>query len=176
MSICRTIRFGKPPLDLADVLFEPPDHHVGEDFLAANGHATAEPLRVEDLQEGGKAVGVAVVRGGGQEQPMFEAGREVADDARDARVDGVPLAARGGRVVRLVEDEQRPRPHVAQPIPQGTPVGLIDQQALRDQEPGVRTPRVDAVPAFLPDTRHIVLVEHLEGQAEPRLQLGLPLR
>ena len=71
-SICLTIRCGKPPCDLAEVLLEPADHDVVEQLLALDRHAAAEPLRVEDLQQGGEAVGVAVVRRGRQEQPVLE--------------------------------------------------------------------------------------------------------
>ena len=36
---------------------------------------------------------------------MFESGRDIADGARDLRVDRVASAARGRGVVRLVEDQ-----------------------------------------------------------------------
>ena len=103
-------------------------------------HAAAEALRVEDLQQGGEAVGVAVVRRGREEQPVLEPRGEVADGPGDLRVDGVFLAAGRGGVVGLVEDQQRAAAEVAQPVAQRRGVGFVDQQAVRDQEPRVRAP------------------------------------
>ena len=168
MSICATTRSGKPPCDLADVLLEPADHDVVEQLLALDRHAAAEPLRVEDLQQGGEAVGVAVVRRGRQEQPVLEARGQVADGPGDLRVDGVPRAAGRGGVVGLVEDEQRAGPEVAEPVAQRAGVGLVDQQPVRDEEPRVRRPGVDAVAALPADAGDVVLVEDLERQAEAR--------
>ena len=111
-------RSGKPPCDRADVLLEPADHDVVEELRALDRHAAAEPLRVEDLQQGREAVGVAVVRRGRQEQPVLEPRGQVADGAGDLRVDGVARAAGRGGVVRLVEDQQRAGPEVAEPVAQ----------------------------------------------------------
>ncbi len=117
MSICTTLRFGKAAQDLADVVLEPPDHHVVQHLLV-DRHAAAEPLGIEDFQQGREAIGVAVVRRGGEEQPVLEPRRQVADGAGDLRVDGVLLAAGRGGVVGLVEDQQRAAAELAQPVAQ----------------------------------------------------------
>ena len=98
--------------------------------------AAAEALRVEDLQQRREAVRVAVVRRGRQEQPVLEPRGQVADGAGDLRVDGVALAAGRGRVVGLVEDQQRAAAEVAEPVAQRSSVRLVDQQAVRDEERG----------------------------------------
>ena len=86
---------------LADVSLEPADHHVGE-LLGLDGHPPAKALRIEDLEQGREAVGVAVVGRGRQEQLVLEARREVADRAGEVGVDGVAGPAGRGRVVSLV--------------------------------------------------------------------------
>ena len=103
---------------------------------------------------------------------MLEPRGQVADGPGDLRVDGVFLAARRGGVVGFVEDQQRAGAEVAEPVAQRAGVGLVDQQAVRDQEPRVRAPRVDAEAALAADPLHVVLVENLEDQAEA----GLPAR
>ena len=52
-----------------------------------------EALRIENLQQGGEAVGVPVVRRGGKEETVLEARRQIAHGPRDLRIDGVPGAA-----------------------------------------------------------------------------------
>ena len=168
------VTLGETALDLADVVLEPADHDVVEHLLL-DGHAAAEALRVEDLQQGGEAVGVAVVRRGRQEQPMLEPRGQVADGPGDLRVDGVLLAAGRGGVVGLVQDEQRAAAEVAQPVAERAGVGFVDQEPMRDEEPGVGAPGIDAEAALAADPLHVLLVEDLEGQAEAVLQLVLPL-
>ncbi len=141
-----------------------------------DGHASAETLRVEDLEQGGEAVGVAVVGRGREEKPVLEPRGEVADGAGDLRVDGVLLAAGRGGVVRFVEDQQRAAAEIAQPVAERAGIGFVDQQAMRDQEAGVGGPRVDAEAAFPADSLHVVFVEDLERQAEAAFELVLPLK
>ena len=75
--------------------------------LAVRVDAPGEALVVEQLQQRGERLLVAVVRGRGQEQPVLEVRREPPDRLGLLRVDGVDLLRRGrGDVVRLVEDQQ----------------------------------------------------------------------
>ena len=170
MSICTTFRFGNPPR-ISRMSSLSRRTMTSSSIFLLDRHAAAEPLGVEDFQQGREAVGVAVVRRGGEEQPVLEPRRQVADGAGDLRVDGVLLAAGRGGVVGLVEDQQRAAAEVAQPVAQRAGVGLVDQQAVRDEEPGVRAPGIHAVAALAPDPGDVVLVEDLEGQAEAALQL-----
>ena len=107
---------------------------------------------------------------------MLEPPGQVADGPGDLRVDGVLRAARRGGVVGLVEDEQRAGPEVAEPVAQRGGVGLVDEQAVRDQEPRVGRPGVDPVAPLLPDPGDVVLVEDLEDHPEAVFQLILPLQ
>ena len=65
---------------------------------------------------------------------MLEPRGQVAHGPGDLRVDGVPLAARGGRVVGFVEDEQRAAAEGPQPVAQRPGIRFVDQQAMRDEE------------------------------------------
>ena len=169
------VRLGKPPWMIAEVLLEPPDHDLVA-VLRGDGHAAAEPLRIEDLEQRREAVGVAVVRRGRQEQPVLEPRGQVAHGPGDLRVDGVPLAARRGGVMGLVEDQQRAAAEGPQPVAERPGVGLVDQQAMRDQEAGMRAPRIDAEAALAPDPLHVLLVEDRKRQAEAGVEFVLPLQ
>jgi hypothetical protein len=48
----------------------------------------------------------------------------------DLRIDGVALTAGWRRVVRLVQDQHRARPEIAEPASKRPGVGLIDQQPV----------------------------------------------
>ena len=105
MVTCTTFRFGKAALDFPDVFLQSPDDH----FIAVLGrhrNAATEPLRIENLQQGREAVGVAVVRRGRKEQAMLEPWSQVTDGPRDLRINRVLLAAGRSRVMGFVEDEQ----------------------------------------------------------------------
>jgi hypothetical protein len=82
---------------------------------------------IEDFEERTEAVGMAVMGRGREEQAVLEAWGQVADGAGEAGVDGVTGATGGRGVVRPVEDEQRARAQVVQPVTQGADVGLVDQ-------------------------------------------------
>ena len=78
-------------------------------------------------------------------------------------------------MVRLVEDQQAPRPHRAEPGPQRIGVARIDQQVVRHEEAAVRHPRIHAEAALPPHPAQVGAVEDLEHQPEAILQLSLPL-
>jgi hypothetical protein len=77
---------------------------------------------------------------------MFEARREVPNGPRDVGVDGVSLATRWGRVMGFVQDEEAAWAEGAEPVAQWPRVGLVNQEALRNQKPRVRGPWVDPKP------------------------------
>ena len=52
----------KPAFELPDIGFEPPDQHFVE-LPLEYANPTAEALRVEDFEQGGKAVRMPVMRG-----------------------------------------------------------------------------------------------------------------
>ncbi len=55
----------KTALNLAHVFLKPPNHHVVERLLT-DGHTPAEPLRIENFEQGRKTVRMAVVGRGGK--------------------------------------------------------------------------------------------------------------
>ncbi len=160
--------------DLPEILFEAPDHDVVQHPLAGL-HASAESLRIEDLQQSREAVGVPVVRRRRKEQAVFEARREIADGPRDVGVDGVSLAARWGRVMGFVQDEEAAWAEGAEPVAKRPGVGLVNQEALRDQKPRVRGPGVDAEAALAAHTLNVILVQDFKPQAEAGIEFVAPL-
>jgi len=64
-----------------------PADHDGIEVAGADRDAAGEALRIEDLQQAGERVGVAVVRGGRKEQPVLEPRREVPDGPGELAVD-----------------------------------------------------------------------------------------
>ena len=165
---------GETAFKLSNVGLQAADHHVVELSLE-HLHAAAEPLRIEDFEQRGKTVGVAVVGRGGQEQPVLETRRNVPDGPRGLRVDGVAGAARRRRVVRFVQDQQRSRGELAQPVTQPGGVRLVDQQAMRDQKPRMRRPGVHGEAPLAPHAGHVRAVEDREREAEARFHLVAPL-
>src|SRR5215467_1941140 len=107
---------------------------------------------------------------------MLETAREVANCSRNVRINGVALAARGCRMMRFVQNQQRAWPEYVQPIAQRSGIGLIHQQPVRNQKPRMRGPRVHAESALAPDILDVVLIQNLELQAETVLELFLPLQ
>ena len=89
-----TIALREAALDLADVLLEPAHHDVLERLLAAHLDAAREAVGVEQLEQRGEAVRVAVVRRGREEQAVLEAAGEIAHGARELGLDAVAPAAR----------------------------------------------------------------------------------
>jgi hypothetical protein len=107
---------------------------------------------------------------------VLEAASQITDGARKFRVDGVFHAARGGGVVRLIEDEHAARGKVTEVVTQAADVRLVDEKAMRDQEPRMRGPRVHAVATLTPYTRDVIAIENLEGQPKASLHLLAPLK
>ena len=174
ISTCGDFALWETANDLPEILFQAPHHDVVQHPLAGLD-ASAESLRIEDLQQSREAVGVAVVRRRRKEQAVLEARREVADGPRDVGVDGVSLAARRGRVVGFVQDQEAAWAEVAEPVAQRPGVRLVDQQALRDQKPRVGGPRVDAEAALAADILDVILVQNFEPQAEAGIEFLAPL-
>ncbi len=161
-------------LDRADVLLEPPHHDIFQHLLLG-GNAAAEPLGIENLEQGGETVRMAVVRRRGEKQTVFEALGQFLHGSGGLRVDRVSLPAGWGRVVCLVQDQQCGGAEIAEPVEHRSGVTLVDQQAVRDQETGVRRPRVYSEAAFAADALHVFLVEDFEDEPEAGFEFLLPL-
>ena len=76
MSSWTTLRIGKAALDLADVVFQAANHHFVKHLLI-DRNASAKTLRIEDFQQGGETIGMAVVRGRGKKEPMLKPGSDL---------------------------------------------------------------------------------------------------
>ena len=132
------LTLGESALHFADVLLDAAHHDVFQSALAAYRHAAGEAVRIEQLKQGGEAVGVAVVGCGGQEQAVLEAPAQVTDGAGELGLDAVAPAARRRRVVGL-----RPGsagcPATRSPSHSriGIGIGRVDEQVVRDQKPAL---------------------------------------
>ena len=175
MGMRRHLALGEAALNLANVFLDTPHHHVFERALAPDRHPAGEAVRVEQLQQGGEAVGMAVVGRGGQEQAVLETTSEIANGAGELRLDAVTPAARRRGVMGFVQDQQAPRLHLAEPFAHGVRVGRIDEEVVRDEKAAVGAPRVDAEAPLLANAREVAAVENHEEEAEALLHLGLPL-
>src|SRR5271155_24930 len=113
---------------------------------------------------------MAVVRRGGQKEPMLETIGEPSDRAGELAVDGVPRPARRRSVVRLVEDDQRARPEFAEQVAQTADIGLVGKERVRNDEARSRGPRTGAIPSLPPQDCEILAVDDGEGEAELDLQ------
>ena len=137
--------------------------------------AAREALRVEHLEQRREAVGVAVVRRGGQEQAVLEALGQLADRPGELARDRIARAAGRRRMMRLVEDEQRARAEIAEHVAQPRDVVLVGQQAVRDDEARAGGPWIDGKAAQAPQLADALAIDDVEGEAELALKLVLPL-
>ena len=115
------------------------------------------------------------MRCGGQEQAVLEAPAQIADGAGELGFDAVAAAARRRRVVGLVQDQQAAGRQVAEPLAHGIGIGRVDEQVVRNQEPAVRAPRVDAEAPLPAHLRQVGAVQDHEQEAEALLHLRFPL-
>ena len=146
-----------------------------ERVLAPDRHPAGEAVWIEQLEQGGEAVGMAVVRRGGQEQAVLETTSEIADRTGELRLDSVTPAARRRGVVGLVQDQQSARLHLAEPLAHGVRVGRVDEKVVRHEKSAVGTPRIDPESPLLANPREIRAIEDYEYEAEALPHLGLPL-
>ena len=123
------------------------DHHLMQ-LIGFGHHAAGEPLVVEHLQQRGEAVLVAAVRGGGQEQLVFEVLHHLADRLGAVGLLDVVGRARRRDVVCLVEDQQIAP---ARQQPAVSPMSRLAEQVHRpgaldvvhaDDQAGMVAPRV----------------------------------
>ena len=119
---------------VGDLALHPPDDGLPLRYRV-RVDAAGEPLVVDDLQQRGERLRVAVVRRRGQEQPVLEVRGEPADQLGLLGVDRVPLPRRGrGDVVRLVEDQQVERTAVVCSSPSVTSCSSRSAFAPRSQD------------------------------------------
>jgi len=118
---------------------------------------------------------MAVMRRRRQEQAMLEPIRQVAQGPGELALDRIAATARRGGVVRLVQDQQRPRAEILQHVAQPRDIGFLAQQPVRQDEARSRRPGVRAIPAPPPQFLQMAGIDDLEGEAELALQLVAPL-
>jgi hypothetical protein len=116
-STSRALQFDQFPADTTLVLgvarsqrrsgeHQAADHDGGELDLVRVAHAAVEALVVEQLEQGGEALGVAVVRGGREEELVLEVLGEGAEGEGAVGVLGEVAASGGSDVVGLVDDQK----------------------------------------------------------------------
>ena len=77
---------------LGEFRLEAPDHDgipLSHELLGISRHATGEPLVVEQFEQGGEALGIAVVGRGREEEFVLEVGGQQADGLGAERVGGI---------------------------------------------------------------------------------------
>ena len=172
------------PGGVDDLALHPPDDCF---FLRdrVRVHAADEPQVVDDLQQRGERLRVAVVRRRGQEEPVLEVRGQPADQLGLLGVDRVPLLRRGGRhVVRLVEDQQVERALIVGSVVALLALDHLVQQPLglgaaqpgqRDDRQRVHPERVRRAAVTTPQLVQLRGVDDREVQAELLGHLVLPL-
>ena len=165
-----------PKSSLGSSDFESSDHDgipLPHELLGIGGHATGEPLVVEQFEQGGEALGVAVVRGGREEEFVLEVGGQQADGLGAERVGGVLAPTCGGTVVGLVHDQHVVAAGVDRfalggqcltKEPQG-PLSL--EEVDRGDQPGEVAPRVDVDAPLAPQVTHQFAID--DAEVEPEL-------
>ena len=98
------------------------------------GPSSTPPGTVEQFEQRGEAVRVAVVRRRGEEQPVLEVAAQVADGPCELRLDAVAAAARRRGVMRFVQDQQASGQRPPQPFPHRVGVGGVAQQTVGNEE------------------------------------------
>src|SRR5260370_3537456 len=109
-----------------------------------------EALGIEQLEKGGEAIGVPVVRRRAQKEAVLEVARDVTNDIGDLRVDGVSTRAGGGRDMGLVENEEALCGALADVLQKRIAILRSAKDWMRDHEAGVRAPPVHPEAALLP--------------------------
>ena len=107
---------------------------------------------------------------------MLEPRCKVANGSGELRIDGVPSAAGRRGVVRLVENQQAPRPERAERIAKRRGIVFVAQQPMRHDETRMRGPRIDRVPALHTHAPHVLAVKDDERQPEALVQFLFPLQ
>ena len=148
-----------------DLALGAPDHDlVQQSAVVGDRLGAREQLVVEELDEGPELEGVALVRGGGEEQQVPAVVAQGLGEAVVLCGPGLPAAARARQVVRLVEDHEVPRGGGEQAL---HPPRLLQGVDGAD-DPRVPLPGRGAVVAE-------VAAEHVEGEAEAAGQLAAPV-
>ena len=162
----------------AQMRLQPPDHHRVP-VAVRGGHALGEAVGVEQLQQRLERLGVAVVGGGGEEQPVLEVRGQLAHRPGAQRVLGVAAHRGGGDLMGLVHDQQVEGPGVdvrigRQELPEPAHLGVELHPLHRHDDPGMRPERVDGHAPLAPKPPDVIGVDHLEAQPELLAHLGLP--
>ena len=71
----------------------------------------------------------------------------------------------------FVQDEEAAWAEGAEPVAKRPGVGLVNQEALRNQKPRVRGPWVDAEPALAAHSLNVILVQNFGSSEEIVVQL-----
>ena len=78
-------------------------------------------------------------------------------------------------MVRLVKDQQRARPEIAEKVTKASGINFIGDQRMRQEEERARRPWVHGKAALAPHSREILAIDDCECEPELSLELILPL-
>jgi len=78
-------------------------------------------------------------------------------------------------MVGFVEDKKRPWKKSPQPVAESSGVRIVDEQTMRDQQPRVGSPGIDAKAALSANLGHVLPVQNFKPKPKPPLHLLLPL-
>lgn len=174
---------GKTAGDFAQVRLEAADHDFVAEFWF-DGRTADEPLRIEDFEQGGEAVGQTIVRGGGEKQTVLETFGQVAHGAGELRIDGILGAGGRGGMMGFVEDEQRAGVGALsagaifvriEQISEGSCIIFVAQEGMGENEARVGGPRIDGISTLAADTGDVIAVVDDEGESEALFELFAPL-
>ena len=158
---------------------QPPDHHRVP-VAVGHRHALGEAVGVEELQQRLERLVVAVVGGGGEEQPVLEMRGQLAHGPGAQRVLGVSAHRGRGDLMGLVDDQQVEAPGVGvrvggQELAEPAHLGVELHPFGGHDDPGVRAERVHRHAPLAPQPPDVLGVDHREAQPELLLHLALPL-
>lgn len=154
------------------------DHHLTKTIFVGEDVAR-ETLVVEQFQQRGERLGVAVVRRRGQEETMLEVWADGTDEARTLTLQRVVRACRGRDVVRFVHDQQVKLARMADVRREHVTHGPQAFSALgpihRRDEARMRRPWIGMDATLAPQPLDVVSIDNAEIESEFLQHLNAPL-
>lgn len=129
----------------------------------------------QDVALGEAAVGLVDVFLEATHHDLVQGAGADGGAAGELAVDAAAAAGGGGGVVGFVQDQEVAGAVLVEPLGQGAGVGLVDQQAVADQEAAVGAPGIDVEAALAADLGEVGAVEDHKQEPETLIQLCLPL-
>lgn len=160
-----------------EVRLQPPDHHPMQLLLVWHDSAS-EPLIIEQFEQRGEGLLIAVVRRSGQEEPMFEVRSERSDQTSALTRHRVSAGGRRCDIVGFIDDQDVELARIGDMRRQGVLDESKTLAALHPVHGSDQTrktgPRIRMDAALPSKAFHVVGVHDSEFEAELLVHLGLP--